>query len=48
VLAVGPEIDDIEPGEHICFLDFAGTAVEIDGVEYLSMRDEEIHGKRIS
>ena len=46
VLAVGPEIDDIEPGEHICFLDFAGTAVEIDGVEYLSMRDEEIHGKR--
>jgi chaperonin GroES len=46
VIAVGPEIDDIEVGEHVCFLEFAGTTVEIDGEAYLSMRDQEIHGVR--
>ena len=46
VIAVGPEIEDIEPGNHVCFLEFAGTTVEIDGESYLSMRDQEIHGIR--
>lgn len=46
VIAVGPEISDIEPGAHVCFLEFAGTTVEIDGESYLSMRDQEIHGVR--
>lgn len=57
VIAVGPgsrnrltgQIDPInlEPGDHVCFGDFAGNDVEVDGETYLSMRDEEIHGKRI-
>lgn len=56
VVAVGPgtrnrttgllDPVDLEVGDHICYLDFAGSAIEVDGVEYLSMRDEEIHGRR--
>lgn len=56
VVAVGPgsrnrltgKIDpiDLEPGDHICYADFAGSSVTVDGVEYLSMRNEEIHGMR--
>lgn len=58
VVAVGPglrnrvtgkvdPIDDVEVGGTVLFVDFAGTEVEIDGVKYLSMRDEEIHGRRL-
>lgn len=48
VIAVGPHRDlaDLKPGQHICFLDFAGTPVEVDGQEYLSLRETEIHGVR--
>lgn len=57
VVAVGPGLRnrvtgqrdtiDLKPGDNICFVDFAGFAVEVDGVEYLSLRDEEVHGRRI-
>ena len=57
VVAVGPglrnrvtwQIDpvDLEPGDHVCFGEFAGSDVEVDGQTYLSMRDEEIHGRRV-
>ncbi len=56
VVAVGPglrnrltgQVDavDLEPGDHVCFCDFAGNEIEVDGETYLSMRDEEIHGRR--
>jgi chaperonin GroES len=56
VVAVGPglrnrltwQIDpvDLEPGDHVCFGDFAGSEIEVDGEKFLSMRDEEIHGRR--
>jgi chaperonin GroES len=56
VVAVGPglrnrltwQIDpvDLEVGDHVCFGDFAGSEIKVDGEEYLSMRDEEIHGHR--
>lgn len=36
----------LEPDDHVCFLDYAGQAIEIDGEEYLSMRECEIHGLR--
>ncbi len=46
IIAMGPKITDLSVGDHICFLDYAGSAIEVDGEEYLSMRDEEIHGRR--
>jgi chaperonin GroES len=46
VVAVGEQIDDLEVGDYVCFLEYAGTKVTIDGEEYLSMRDEEVHGVR--
>jgi len=57
VIAVGPgarnsvtgridRIEDLAPGDTVEFLDYAGSTVEIDGEEYLCMRDCEIHGKR--
>lgn len=46
VVAFGPKVSDLSLEQHVCFLDFAGTTVEVDGIEYLSMRQEEIHGVR--
>jgi len=57
VIAIGPgarnsvtgridRIEDLAPGDTVEFLDYAGSTVEIDGEEYLCMRDCEIHGKR--
>lgn len=56
VVAVGPGnrnrvtgyIDEVDAkvGEHVCFLEYAGVEVEVDGVYYLSLREEEIHGQR--
>lgn len=46
VVAVGPEILDLAVGDQVCFLDFAGTEVEVDGELYLSLMDSEIHGVR--
>lgn len=56
VVAVGPGLRnrltwlidpvDLEPGNHVCFGDFAGSEIEVDGEKFLSMRDEEIHGRR--
>jgi chaperonin GroES len=46
VIAVGPGVVGIAPGDHVCFLDYAGFEIEVDGGTYLSMREEEIHGRR--
>jgi chaperonin GroES len=57
VIAVGPgarnsvtgridPIEDLKVGDTVEFLDYAGTGIEIDGQEYLCMRENEIHGKR--
>lgn len=46
VHAVGPDVPDIAVGDHVCFLEHAGSELEIDGANYLSMREVEVHGKR--
>ena len=56
VVAVGPGLRnrvtgmrdpvDLKPGDHVCYVDFAGFDIEVDGEMYKSMRDEEIHGRR--
>lgn len=57
VIAVGPgkrnsitgSIDPVELkiDDHVCFLDYAGFDIEVDGEKYISMRDEEVHGRRL-
>ena len=39
-------IYDIRPGDVIEFLDYAGSDVEIDGEDYIVLRECEIHGVR--
>jgi len=48
VFRVGPDpsVSDIRPGQHVCFLEFAGADIDVDGVTYKSLRGEEIHGVR--
>lgn len=56
VIAVGPGarnrvtglIDplELEAGDHVCFVDMAGSEIEVDGEKYLALRDEEVHGVR--
>lgn len=57
VVAIGPgainavtgrrEPIDLAVGDVVEFLDYSGFEVEIDGEIYLSMRDLEIHGRRL-
>lgn len=47
VMAVGPKIHDLQRGDHVCFVEYAGNDIEIDGESYLSMRDDEIVGHRL-
>ena len=57
VLAVGPgernrfsgtvyPVEGLAVRDHVCFLEYAGTEIEVDGEKLLSLRDEEIHGVR--
>lgn len=56
VVAVGPGLRnrvtgmidpvDLQPEDLVCFVDYAGFEIEVDGEKYLSLRDEEVHGRR--
>jgi chaperonin GroES len=46
VIALGPKVYGLSVGQQVCFLEYAGSPIVIDGKEYVSMRDEEIHGVR--
>lgn len=42
VLAVGPEITDIERGHMVLFAKFSGIEVKVDGVPMLVMTDKDV------
>ena len=44
VIAKGPGALDVKNGDQILFSKFAGTDISIDGMDYLVMRQEDIHG----
>lgn len=58
VIAVGPGVRnrftgmidpvDLKEGDHVCFLEFAGFEIIVDGEAYISMRNEEVHGRRLA
>ncbi len=43
VVAVGPNVRNIEPGDHILMLPESGLEAEIRGEEYLLLREREAH-----
>jgi chaperonin GroES len=43
VVAVGPNVRNVEPGDEVLLLPDAGIEVEIRGDEYLLVREREIH-----
>jgi chaperonin GroES len=43
VVAVGPHVRNVEPGDEVLLLPDAGIEVEIRGEEYLLVREREIH-----
>ena len=43
VIAVGPNVRNIEPGDQVLVLPEAGLEVEIRGEEYLLLREREVH-----
>lgn len=44
VLAVGPEVEGVKPGDRVYFGQHAGGWIEIEGEEYFICIDEDIHG----
>jgi chaperonin GroES len=43
VVAVGPNVRNVEPGDEVLLLPDSGIEVEIRGDEYLLVREREIH-----
>lgn len=43
VVAVGPHVRTIEPGDRVLLLPDSGIEVEIRGEEYLLIREREVH-----
>lgn len=43
VVAVGPNVRNVEAGDRVLLLPDAGIEVEIRGEEYLLVREREIH-----
>lgn len=45
VLAVGPEVKDIEIDDRVIYQSYAGTKVTLDDTEYLLIKSESILAK---
>ncbi len=43
VVAVGPNVRNVEPGDEVLLLPDTGIEVEIRGDDYLLVREREIH-----
>ncbi len=43
VVAVGPNVRNIEPGDHVLHVPEGGLEVEIRGEEYLLLRERDVH-----
>jgi chaperonin GroES len=43
VVAVGPNVRSIEPGDHVLHLPDGGVEVEIRGDEYILLRERDVH-----
>jgi chaperonin GroES len=43
VVAVGPTVRNVEPGDRVLFAPDAGFEVEIRGEEYLILRERDVH-----
>lgn len=43
VVAVGPNVRAIEPGDHVLHLPDGGLEVEIRGDEYILLRERDVH-----
>ena len=45
VMAVGPEVKDLEAGDQVVFGTYAGTLLTVDGDECLILREEDVLAK---
>lgn len=43
VVQVGPTVRNLEPGDHVLFAPDAGYEVEIQGDDYLILREKDVH-----
>ncbi|NMA04787.1 MAG: co-chaperone GroES [Acholeplasmataceae bacterium] len=42
VLEVGPEVTSLSKGDEVVYKNYSGTTVEIKGVEYMIIKEEDI------
>ena len=41
VMAVGPDVEDLQIGDVVQYRPFVGTRIEVDGVSWIMVREEE-------
>jgi chaperonin GroES len=44
VVLVGPDVRSVKDGDRVLFLPQAGLELELDGVEYLLLRERDVQG----
>ena len=42
VAAIGKEVEDVVPGDRISFLPYTGAKIQLDGEDFIVMRDDEV------
>jgi chaperonin GroES len=42
VLAIGPLVESLKPGDYVTYPEYAGSILVTDGEEYLIMREAEV------
>jgi chaperonin GroES len=43
VVATGPLTQYVSPGEYVVFSQYAGSNVKVDGINYIVMREGDVH-----
>ena len=45
VLAVGPAVKDVKPGDRVVFGGYSNTDIKVEGADYMLVRNENIYAK---
>jgi chaperonin GroES len=43
VIATGPDSRYLSPGDYVVFSQYAGSNVKVDGINYVVMKEEDVH-----
>jgi len=43
IVAVGPDVKYLLPGDYVVFSQYSGSQIKVDGQTYTAMKEEDVH-----